>query len=141
VLGSIEETGHKYLGILEFNQILVKEMKNRVVNEYFRRIRLLLKSKLHGRHKIQGINSWAVAIVRYGGGILEWTTEELKWMDRKTRKYLTMYGALHPKSDVDRLYLPRKHGGRGLISCERCVKTEVNSLGWYISNSDEYLLE
>ena len=33
-----------------------------------------------------------------------------------------MYGGLHPKSDVYRLYLKRKHGGRGLISIEMCVR-------------------
>ena len=34
---------------------------------------------------------------------------------------MTMHKALHPKSDVDRLYLPRKEGGRGLISVEDTV--------------------
>ena len=32
-------------------------------------------------------------------------------IDRKTRKLFTIYGALHPKSDVDRLYIPGKEGG------------------------------
>ena len=27
----------------------------------------------------------------------------------------TIYGGLHPKSDVDRLYVPKKDGGKGLI--------------------------
>ena len=88
-----------------------------------------------------GINMWAVAVVRYGGGIVEWRQEELKRMDRKTRKMMTMHGALHPKSDVDRLYLPRRRGGRGLIGCEACVKSEVNGLGWYVRRSGEYLLK
>ena len=51
-----------------------------------------------------------------------------------------MYGALHPKSDMDRLYVRRKGGGRGLISMERCVKEEKNSLGVYDANSEENLL-
>ena len=45
-----------------------------------------------------------------------------KLIDRKTRKFFTIYGALHPKSDVDRLYISRKEGGRGLISIEDCVE-------------------
>ena len=40
---------------------------------------------------------------------------------------MAMYGALHPKSDVDRLYIKRKEGGKGLMSVERCVKEEKNS--------------
>ena len=62
-------------------------------------------------------------------------------MDRKTRKTMTMYGALHPKSDIHRIYLPREKGGRGLISCEDCISCEENNLGWYIKNSVEPFLE
>ena len=62
-------------------------------------------------------------------------------MDRTTRKTLTMYGALRPKSDIDRLYLKRNHGGRGLISIETCVRSEENNLGLYVSESNELLLK
>ena len=51
-----------------------------------------------------------------------------------------MYGVFHPKSDVDRLYLAWAKGGRGLISCEGCVRSEENSLGLYVKNSEEDLL-
>ena len=51
-----------------------------------------------------------------------------------------MYGAFHPKSDVDRLYLARAKGGRGLINCEGCVSSEENSVGLYVKNSEEDLL-
>ena len=51
-----------------------------------------------------------------------------------------MYGGLHLKSDVDRLYVKRKEGGRGLISVERCIREEENSLGSYVANSEENLI-
>ena len=35
-------------------------------------------------------------------------------MDRKTRKLLTIYGGLHPRSCIDRLYMPKSDAGRGL---------------------------
>jgi hypothetical protein len=34
--------------------------------------------------------------------------EEMKNIDRKTRKILTMYKMHHPKADIDRLYVKRK---------------------------------
>ena len=37
--------------------------------------------------------------------------------------------------------LSREKGGRGLISCEGCVRTEENNLGYYIKNSIEKLIE
>ena len=62
-------------------------------------------------------------------------------MGRTTRKALTMYVPLHPKSDIDRLYLKRKHGGRGLISIEIGVRSEENNLGLYVRESNEMLLK
>ena len=57
------------------------------------------------------------------------------------RKTLTIYGAFHPKSDIDRLYLKRKHRGRGLISIEMCLRLEENNLGMYVRGSNEILLK
>ena len=138
---SIEADGYKYLGILEADTILEKEMKEMFQKEYLRRLRCILKSKLNGKNKIKGINSWAVSLLRYGGGLISWKKEELQKLDRKSRKLMTMYGMLHPKSDVDRIYVSRKEGGRGLIGCEMCIKAEENNLGWYIRNSVEILLK
>ena len=53
-------------------------------------------------------------------------------MDRKTRKLLTINRALQPQADVDRLYLKRSEGGRGMIGVEDCVTIETNSLMSYI---------
>ena len=39
---------------------------------------------------------------------------------------------LHPRSDVARIYVSRKKGGRGLISCENCNEHEKNNLAWYV---------
>ena len=99
-------------------------MKKRFVRECKRRLELVLKSKLNGRNKINAINTWAVSVLRYGAGNVRWTKEGLKSSDRMTRKVLTMNSAFHPKSDNDRLYVSRVNGGRGLISCEGCVRSE-----------------
>ena len=137
----VENDGYKYLGILEIDGVMEDEMKMKFRKEYLRRLRSVLKSKLNGRNKFQAINTWAVASLRYGAGIIKWNKEELQNLDRKSRKLLTLYGAFHPKSDVDRLYLPRSKGGRGLISCESCIRSEENSVGFYMKNSMEPLLE
>ena len=52
-----------------------------------------------------------------------------------------MNGAFHPKSDVDRLYVSRANGGRGLTSCEGYVRSEEKSLRFYVKNSLEVLLQ
>ena len=55
---------------------------------------------------------------------MNWTKSELAELGRKTRKLLTIQGVLHPRSNVSRLYLPRREGGRGLISAEDAINTE-----------------
>ena len=96
---------------------------------------------MNGKNKIQAINNLVVALLRYGAGIINWKVDELKKMDRTTKNTLTMYGALHPKSDIDRLYLKRKHGGRGLISIKMCVRSEKNNLSLYVHGSNEMLVK
>ena len=54
---------------------------------------------------------------------------------------MTIHGVLHPKSDVDRIYLSRELEGRGLISCEGCIRMEGNNLLWYVRNSVEPLIQ
>ena len=137
----IDDDGYKYLGTLESDKIKENEMKLQFVKEYKRRVRLILKSKLNGKNKIKAIKTWAVAVLRYGAGILTWNVEELKELDKKTRKLLTMHKGLHPKSDVDRLYLSRTDGGGGLMSCEHAIRSEENNLGWYLKHSKEGLLQ
>ena len=112
IMKEVDENGYTYLGILELDEIKEHKMKIKVTAEYKRRLRLILKSKLNGKNKIQAINTWVVALLRYGAGIVNWKVDELEKIDRTTRKTLTMYGALHPKSDIDRLYVKRKHGRR-----------------------------
>ena len=71
----------------------------------------------------------SILVAIYGGGVIGWTKEELQSMDRKTRKVMTMKKELPPRSDTARIYVPRKRGGRGLISCVACVQGGKNNLG------------
>ena len=53
---------------------------------------------------------------------------------------MNMHHVLHPKRDVDRLYLPQKIGGRGLLQIQQVVEEEKRSLNDYIStNQKNYL--
>ena len=75
-----ENETYKYLGILEADTIKQVQMKDKIQKEYLRRTRKLLETKLSRRNLIQGINTWAVPLVRYSGPFLKWTRDELKWI-------------------------------------------------------------
>ena len=51
-----------------------------------------------------------------------------------------MHKTLHPKSNVDRLHISRKEGGRGLCSIEDTIETSKIGLESYITGSNERLL-
>ena len=124
----LDENGYKYLGVLEGADIMNREMKKKMKDEHLRRVKLVAKSRLYAGNLIKGINAWAVSVVRYSAGVLNWTKKELKGMDVRTRKLLTMFGVFYMKSNVDGLYMKRKEGGRGLISVMECVRGEEIAL-------------
>ena len=137
----VDDDGYKYLGVLEGAGIMSKEMKDIVRKEYLRRVKKVAESKLYAGNLVGAVNSWAVSVVRYTAGILEWTASELKAMDVKTRKRLTMNNAFPKTCNVDRLYMKRKVGGRGLISVEECVRSEELALNEYVRASEESMLK
>ena len=51
-----------------------------------------------------------------------------------------MHKALHPKDDVDRLYVLRKEGGRGLASIEDSIDTSIQRLEDYIERHEGVLI-
>ena len=132
-----QEGVYKYLGVDESDGIQHSKMKEKIRKEYNRRVRSILRTELNGRNKIEVINSLAVPVVQYSFGIIDWKISELKKIDTKTHKLLNMQKMLHPKADVERLYIPRKDGGRGLIDVETAFKTATIGLDHYLKNKEE----
>ena len=89
------------------------------------------KNTLYSKKKIKRINTRAVPLVRYSGPFLKWTREEIKQMDQRTRKLMTMHKALHPWDEVAWLCLSRKEG-RELAKIEDNVDTSMQRLEYNI---------
>ena len=51
-----------------------------------------------------------------------------------------MHKALHPRDDVDRLYVSRKEGGRGLTSIEDNVDASIRRLEDYMEKYERGLI-
>ena len=136
-----EGESSKYLGILEADKFLEEKMKLIVSKEYIRRLRKVLKSKLNGGDLVRGVNTWAVSLLRYSAAFVSWRKSELQGIDGKTRKLFVTYGALRPKSDVDRLYIPRKEGRTGLVFIEDCVELAIRGFEVYVHGSEERLIQ
>ena len=130
-----ENETYKYLGILEADTIKQVEIEGKIRKEFLRRTRKLLETKLSSRNLIKRINTWAVPLVRYSGPFFKWTRDELKQMDQRTRKLITMHKALHPRDDVS-----RKEGGRGIASIEDIVDASIKRLEDYTEKHNGRLI-
>jgi len=108
-------------------------MKERLKKEYTRKLRMILKSELHAKNKITATGVFAVSLLRYSLGIINWRLEEITKIDMKTKKLLIMYIMLHPKSDIDRLHVKTKGGGGGLLQTEATYKAETINTAEYMN--------
>ena len=86
---------YKYLGLLESDDFNSERIKIKAKSEYKKRLRLILKSKLHGRNQITAINTFALSVLTYPAGVIKFTIQEKKIMGTMTEKQFTMHGSLH----------------------------------------------
>jgi hypothetical protein len=131
----------KYLGVEENHVREHKNEKEKLKKQYARRLRLIFNTELSAKNKMQANGSLAVPVLRYSFGIINWHQEELKKLDRKTRKILTIHSQHHPRADIGRLYVPRKEGGKGLMQVEGAYIAETINLIEYVENKEDPLLQ
>ena len=63
---------YTYLGVDESDGIQHTKMKEKLMKEYYRRVRLILRPELSRKSKIEVINSLAIPTVQYSFGIIDW---------------------------------------------------------------------
>jgi hypothetical protein len=125
LIQDVEKYGpYKYLGLKEKFGILEKENKVEIKEEYHRRIKTVLRTKLNAKNIIMAINMWAIPVILYTAGVLKWSQSELNEIDSNTRKQLTVSKVIGKKQDIDRLYLPRRIGGKGLLKVKDAITTQ-----------------
>ena len=140
IKGLKQGNSYNYLKVIRAYRMKHHEMKENAKIEYYKQVRKILETKLNGGNIITEINTWAISLLRYSAAFLDWARAEFEQMDRRARKFMTMHRALNPKSDVARIYLSRKEGGRGLISVEDIAKLAILGLERYALTSEEVLL-
>ena len=70
----VDQERYKYLGVLQLDKTMNKEMKENIGNEYVRRVKLFCKSHLCAGNFISGLKAWAIGVM-YSGGIITKLTE------------------------------------------------------------------
>lgn len=122
---------YKYLGFLQTLKTDSKLSKEHLKTTLSLRVGKLLKTELNAKNKFQSINSWAIPALSYSFGVIKWSRTALEGLNRKIRTTLTAHRVHHPKSATERLYLPRKEGGRGLLDLVQLHNRQIRSLKKY----------
>ena len=87
-----QEGTYKYLGVNEGDGIQHAKMKGKIRKQYYRRIRMVTKSELNAVNREEAINT---PLVAYSFNIVDWKMEEIRQLDRKTRKLVTLQRTHH----------------------------------------------
>lgn len=130
------EEAYKYLGFQQGLGVDEKRSKEKIKSEFFRRIEIILRTLLYSKNKMSALNSWAIPVIAYSFGVVSWSRTELGSLDRKLRTMLTRHRMLHPNSAIERLYLSRSEGGRGMLNLEEQHSREKENLVKYFCKSN-----
>lgn len=115
---------YKFLGIAESRLQDASNVKKSLRSKYKALLRQIWSSQLSGLNKICATNMLAVPVISYSFGVLKWNINELQALDIETRKIMNIHRSLHKKSSLQRIYLPRHLGGRGLLNLE-CLHDRI----------------
>ncbi len=83
------------------------------------------------------MTAWAVGVCAYYYAFLGWGRKELRAIDVLTRKILCEHKAHHPQAAIERLYLPRKKGGRGMLCIEHAYEREMVLMAFYLATVND----
>ena len=89
-------------------------------------------SELSAYNKHLAHNTFALPVLTPTFGILDWTIREIENLDITARKILNMTENLNRNSDIDRLYVPRRNGGRGLKNIKTLYESRIISISQYL---------
>ncbi|CAH2094088.1 unnamed protein product [Euphydryas editha] len=132
IIQSLEEKDtYKYLGYIQNKQIQHKEIKLKLTKQFKHRLNSILNTQLHAKNTIKAINTYAIPTLTYSFGIINWTKTELKNLQRMINTSMTKHRKHHPRSCVQRLTLPRKEGGRGIIDITNLHNKQITTLRKY----------
>lgn len=136
----LEEQSYTYLGVHQRGMHQTKQLKGEISKRYTAMVKRIWKTELSARNKIAANNILATPILMHTFGCMKWTCEELQKMDRETRRIMLECKSLHPRASVQRLYLPRHLGGRGLIGVELMYRRSLINIAAKIFNTHDCLL-
>lgn len=112
-------------------------MKEIARKQHYRKVRLISRSELNSQNRIMATNSLAIPVVQYNVNILNWTQNDIKL--KRESFFLSITSII--QRWTDRLYIPRKEEGRGLIQLKLSYKTTTIGLLRYMETTKDWMIQ
>ena len=132
-----QEENYKYLGFLQLKGIQESELKKMLRENFHQRLTKVLKSHLNAGNKRKAINTWAIPVLTYSFGIVNWSNTNLDELSTLLRTTLTKYLCHHPRSALERITLPFEDSGRGFLDIPNLHFSQINKLRDYFRSQVE----
>lgn len=126
-----ETETYKYLGLLQSKRTEHTEIKKQLTEEFGRRIRDVLGTKLNTKHIVKAINTYVIPTLIYSFGTIKWTQTDLERLERTIRTEMTEHRMHHRNSCTERITLPTKEGGLGVADVHHLHSRQIASLREY----------
>ena len=125
-----QEEAYKYLGINEDDRIQHATMKEKVRKEYYRRVRLVLKSVLNAANRFEAVNTpLAVPVVTYSFNIINWKMSKIKRLDTKNAEATYHPQNAPPKGRREQNVSPQENWRKRPDKVRNCVQIYYNRAG------------
>ncbi|XP_029656113.1 uncharacterized protein LOC115230004 [Octopus sinensis] len=129
-----EHQGYKYLGVVESPASLITPETRKCVVEGVRsRAAMLCKTRLNARNLFHALNEYAISLLNYYVGLIEFEPSEYDEMDLIVRRVLRENHVHVLASNKERLYLSRGQLGRGLsniVHLSERILTKMHDTLW-----------
>jgi len=134
------EERYKYLGIKQATTMDHGKVKEEITKQFQKGIDAILKTELNGKNTTIAINTFANPVLTYTFRIIKWGETDLNNLQHALRTTLTKHGAHHPTANAERITLPRKDGGRGIIDNKNLHNKQIMALRKYFYQSNKTTL-
>ena len=91
--------------------------------------------------KIKVTNTFALPVIQYHMWTVDWRLNDLRQLDRETRKVIQEHGGMHNSGSSKLLYLPTYQRGQGLIEIETIYKITKMKVSNYLMRSEDPRLQ
>ena len=131
---------YKFLGLEQANGIDRHQVYKIVKEKVKERMQNIVTYELHDKNLINAINTRVIPVITYGMNVIKYTKEELTSLEMIIKKCLREKKMHSLQGSDERLYLPRKVGGRGLKSVKDAYEeTKIRILCYLFCSQNPWL--